>query len=155
MISLVVEIIEEGGFAVEGWFALSFYFDGDMNFGLADAPQVLNVAEYCFRANAAACDDGLAEAHIVHAVVDQHLDVAHVDNLVPHIGQQRQCQIAVGNGAPVGTFHLRTRWIYMYPLMVVGGIGEKVDAVLVYLHPFRYSQHLAEMRGELFVGVDN
>ena len=78
---------------------------------------------------------GLTEAHIRHTVVHQHLDVVHLDNLIPHIGQQTQRQVAVGNGRLVWTLLLGTSHVDMYPLMVQGCVSKQVDTILVNLQP--------------------
>ena len=57
----------------------------------------------------------------------------------PHVGQQRQRQVAVGNGRLIGAFLAGTLYVDVYPLMVQRGVGKQVDALLVDLEPLRLS----------------
>ena len=82
------EIVEEGCDALQSGLALTLNLDLELDFSLADTTQVLDVVQLGNQSYATACDNGLTEAHVVHAVVDQHLDVVNFDNLVPHVGQQ-------------------------------------------------------------------
>ena len=132
---LILEVVEEGGDAFEGGFALAFDFDGELDFGLADAAEVLDVVQLGGQSHAAAGDDGLSKAHVGHAVVDEHLDVVHLDDLIPHVRQQRQREIAVGDGRLVGAFTLCALHVDMNPLVVQGGVGKHVDALLVDQQP--------------------
>ena len=43
----------------------------------------------------------------------------------------------------------------MDPLMVEGGVGKHIDALLINEEPFTCSEFLAEMRGELVVRIDD
>ena len=47
------------------------------------------------------------------------------------------------DGAPVGALGLGALYIYMYPLVVEGGIGKLIDAVLVDSKPLRGTNFLA------------
>ena len=94
----VVEVVEEGGHTLEGRLAGIFDFDGELDFCLACTAQVDNRLERGDQTDAAVCDDGLSEAHLVHAVVDHHLQVVHLDDLVPEVGEQGEGEIAVCNG---------------------------------------------------------
>ena len=85
LFSSLHKIIEEGGNALEGWLALPLNLNGKLDFGLADATQILDVVELSDQSDAATSDDGLSETHVVHTVVHQHLDIVHLDNLIPHI----------------------------------------------------------------------
>ena len=146
------KVVEELGLALQGRLALSLDLDLEVDEGLADAAQVLDAFERGHEANLAARDDGHAEAHLVHAIVDHHLQVVDLDDLIPHVGQEREGKVAVGDGALVGTLLGGARRVYVYPLVVERGIGKAVDAVLVYLQPFGCAELLALVRpGALLV----
>ena len=98
MLVILVKIVKESSNTLEGRLALAFNLNGELDLCLADATQVLDAVQLGDQTDATACNDGLAEAHFIHAVVYQHLDVIDFDNLVPHIRQQRECQIAVCDG---------------------------------------------------------
>ena len=80
------EIVEEGCDALQSGLALALYLYLELDFSLADTTQVLDVVQLGDQSHATARDDGLSEAHVVHAVVDQHLNVVNFDNLVPPVG---------------------------------------------------------------------
>ena len=75
-------------------------------------------------------------------------------DLVPQVGNQRHRQVAVGDGAVIGTLDLGALHVHMNPLVVECGVGKHVDAVLVHGEPFAGSQLLAQMRGKIFVRID-
>ena len=123
--------------------------------GFAYAPQILNLVELGREADAGAGDDGNAEAHFVHAVVHHHFQVVHLDNLVPHVGQEREREIAVSDGVFVLAFLLGTLHIDVNPLMVERGIGKMINSLLVYFKPFRYTKRLAFVGGKFLKRVDD
>ena len=139
----LLEIIEEGGDTLQGRFALAFDFNFEGNTGLADAAKVLDALQRGRHADVATRDDGLSEAHFVHAIVDQHLDVVDLDDLVPQVGEQRKREVSVGDSALVRTLHFGSLRVDVYPLVVEGGVGKEVDALLVYLQPIGNTQLLA------------
>ena len=61
---------------------------------------------------------GLPVAHVVHAVVHHHLQIVHLDDLVPKHGQERECQVAVGNRLSEGAFLGSPFRVYVYPLVI-------------------------------------
>lgn len=154
-IRVSVEIVEEGGDALQSGLALSLNLDGEFDLYLADAAQVLDVVQRGGESHPAACDDGHAEAHLVHSIVDHHLQVVHFDNLFPQVGQQRERQIAVGDGALVWAFFFSALHVYVDPLVVEGGVGKFVDAFLVDGEPVAFAEFLTQVGGELLIGVDD
>ena len=153
--AVLLEVVEECGHAVECGLSLSFYLDAKLHTGLADAPQVFDAVERSDQADAAAGLDGLAKPHLVHAVIDEHGDVSHLDDLLPEVRQERECEVAVGDGAPVGTFLGRPLGIDVYPLVVECGVGKEVDALLGDLKPLRLAELLAQVGGKFVVGRDD
>lgn len=81
------------------------------------------------KTHATAGDNRLAEAHVSHAVVDQHLDIVDLNNLIPHVWQQTQRQVTMSNGALVRTLLFCALYIHMYPLVVECGISKEIDAI--------------------------
>ena len=98
--------------------------------------------EFCAQAQALSAEDGLAEFHLVNTVVNHHLQVVDLDDLVPQIGQEGEGQITVYDGALERAFLLGTFYVRVNPLMVQSGIGKEVDTFLVYLQIFRFAQGL-------------
>ena len=49
---LLVEVVEEGGDACEGWLACVLYLDSELNLRLSHAAQVLDGVEVCDEADA-------------------------------------------------------------------------------------------------------
>ena len=89
---------------------------------LTDAAQALDVMQFGDQPDFRTCDDRQTEAHLIHPIVHQHLDIIHLNDLVPHIGQQRQGQIPMGNGTLVLALLLGTLHIHVYPLVVEGSV---------------------------------
>ena len=79
------EIIQEGGDTFEGGLALSFYFDFKLDFGFADAANVADGMQFGNQSHTTSRHHGLSESHLVHAIVHQHLDVVHLNNLLPQV----------------------------------------------------------------------
>ena len=129
------KVVQERGHAFEGMLALTFNFDVKLHLGLANAAQVLYALQRSIQADALAAEDGLSEAHVVHAVVDHHLEVVHLNKLVPHKGKEREGEVAVGYGLLEGTFYGSTFWVNVNPLVVDCGIGKLVDALLGNFNP--------------------
>ena len=148
----LLEVVEEGGNALQGRFALAFNLNLKLHAGLADATQVLDAVERDHEAHATAYLDGLAEAHLVHTIVDEHGDIAHLEHLGPHIGQEREREITVGDGAPIRTLLGRAVGIDVDPLVVERGVGEEVDAVLIDEKPVGLAELLAKVGGKFVVG---
>ena len=142
---VLVEIIKEYGYAFESRLALAFYFYAEVDLRLACAAEVLNLVKLCYQANSAACDNRLAEAHVLDTIVNKHLDVLHLDNLIPEVWEYRECEIAVSYGRLVWTFGFSSLHVYVNPLVVESCVCKHVDAVLVYLQPFACAEHFAKM----------
>ena len=135
-ICLLVEVVEEGGDALEGRFALAFNLNLEVDFHLGNATEVLNIVELSGHAHTTSSDHRLTEAHLVHAIVHQHRDVVDLNNLSPKIWKNRKGEIAVSDGALEWAFLLSALHVHMNPLVVESGIGELVDTVLVDFEPF-------------------
>ena len=58
------------------------------------------------------------------------------------------------DGALVGALGLGALYVYMYPLVVEGGIGKLIDAVLVDGKPLRGTNFLAQVSGKLFIRIN-
>lgn len=84
----LVKVIKECRDARQRWLLLVFYLDGELDFHLADAAQVGYAVQCCHQAHTLAAQHGLAVLHLVHAIVYHHLEIVHLDDLLPHIGQQ-------------------------------------------------------------------
>ena len=80
------EIIEEGCNTLESRFALSFDLDFKLDFGFANTAEVADGMLFGGQTHSTSSDDGLSEAHFVHSIVDEHLDVVHLDDLLPQMG---------------------------------------------------------------------
>ena len=155
MVILFLEVIQERGDALQSGFALALDFHLEVNLGLADAAQVGDIVQLGDEAHAAAGNNRLAKAHLVHTVVDLHLQVVYLNDLVPQVGNQRHGQVTVGDGAVIGAFSLGTLHVHMDPLVVKRGIGKHVDTVLVNGEPLTGTEFLAQMCGKFFVRVDD
>ena len=80
---LLLKIIQEGGDAFEGGFALSFDFYFKFYLSFANAANITDGVQFGNQSHFTSCHHGLSKAHLVHAIVHQHLDVVHLDNLFP------------------------------------------------------------------------
>ena len=118
-------MVEEGSHACERRLLLALDFNLEGDDSLADSMDVGNVCQGRNQANALSAEYRLSEFHLVHSVVDHHLQVVHLDGLLPKMGEEAECQVAVGNGLSEGAF-LSTFGVHVNPLVVEGGIGEKV-----------------------------
>ena len=112
------KVIQEGGNAFQGRFVLAFNLYLELDARLADASQVLDAFQPRHQTNARIHEYRASEAHFVHTVVHHHLQIMHLNGLVPHVWQQRKCKVSVRNCGLVSTFFRRTLRIYVYPLMV-------------------------------------
>ena len=84
-LQVLFEIIQEGGDTFEGGLALSFDFDFKLDFGFADAANVADGMQFSSQSHTTSRHHGLSKAHLVHAIVHQHLDVVHLNNLLPQV----------------------------------------------------------------------
>ena len=84
-LQVLFEIIQEGGDTFEGRLALSFYFDFKLDFGLADAANVTDGMQFGNQSHATSRHNGLSKSHLVHTIVHQHLDVVHLNDLLPQV----------------------------------------------------------------------
>jgi hypothetical protein len=92
--------------------------------------------------------DGRHEAHGVDAVVHTHAHAVHAHRVLEERGDERQGEVAVGDGAPEGPV-LGGLDVGVDPLVVVGGVGEGVDAVLADEQPVADADLLADVLGQL------
>ena len=86
-IGLVIEEIEESGQSLESGLLSVFDFDNKLNLRFAGTSEVDDVVEIGNQSDPAPGDNRLSEFHLVHSVVNHHLEVINLDDLVPHIGQ--------------------------------------------------------------------
>ena len=148
---LLFEIVQECGETFEGLLLLVLDFEFKLDLSLADAADVGDVVKGCCETDTLTGKNRLSELHLIHSVVDEHLDVVHLNNLLPQMREEGKGEIAVSDGGLVGTFHLRTLGVNMYPLVVKRGIGKEVDTLLRDFEPFALTYHLAQMGGKLVV----
>ena len=118
MSASLFEIIQEGGDTFEGGLALSFDFDFKLDFGFADAANVADGMQFSDQSHTTSRHHGLSKAHLVHAIVYQHLDIVHLNNLFPQVGQQRKRKISVCDSALKLALLLGALHVNVYPLMV-------------------------------------
>ncbi len=149
-----VEVIKERGHTRESWLLLVLNLDGEFNFYLANAAQVGNRLELRGEKHTLTAKNGLTELQLVNALLLHHLQIVHLDDLFPHIGQQGEGEIAVNYSLTEGTI-LCAFFVNVYPLMVERGIGKKVDALLRHLHPVGSANDLAKMSTKLFVRIND
>lgn len=152
---LLIEVVEEGGDALEGRLALTFNFDFEIDFHFGNAAQILDIVQFCAHSHAATGDYGLSKLHFIHAVIHQHRNVVHLNDLLPKIGQHRECEVAVSDGALKWAFLLSALHVDVNPLVVESGVGKFIDAVLVDFEPFRNAQFFTQIRFKLFVGINH
>ena len=84
-LQVLFEIIQEGGDTFKGGLALSFYFNFKLDFGFADAANITDGVQFGYQSHATSRHNGLSESHLVHAIVHQHLNVVHLNNLLPQV----------------------------------------------------------------------
>src|SRR5690554_5613380 len=142
MFLLVEGVATDGVDDAAGAFAaLDFHGDADHHLYRA-VGQCLDLGDFTSAADARAYPDRRGKAHPVAAVVDAHLDVFHVHQLRQEVVDQRQGQVTVGDGAAERAgpgFHR----VHMDPLVVTGGLGKGIDALLVDDDPLGGAQALA------------
>ena len=97
----------------------------------------------------------LAELHLVHTVVDHHLKILHLNNLIPQAGQHRECEIAVSDGRLEWAFYCGTLCVNVNPLVVERSVSEQIDALLRELYIVRHAEVLAEICGKFMIAVDD
>src|SRR5690606_19316400 len=121
----------------------AFDFHGNADHNLHGAVgQTLDLGYFTGTTNTRADLDRGGKAHPVAAVVDAHLQVFHVHQLRQEVVDQRQGQVTVGDGAAERAgpgFHR----VHMDPLVVTGGLGKGIDALLVDGDPLGGAQALA------------
>lgn len=151
----LLEVVEECCDAGECFLGRLLYLDGKLDLYLGNAAQVLDRVEVGNEAYVLARLYCLAELHLVHTVVDHHLEVLHLDNLIPQAGQHRECEIAVSDGRLEWAFYCGTLCVNVNPLVVECGIGKHVDALLREFYIVGYSDVLAEQCGKFMIAVDD
>lgn len=151
---LLIEVVEEGGDALEGRLALAFNFDFEIDFHFGNAAQILDIVQFCAHSHAATGDYGLSELHFIHAVIHQHRNVVHLNDLLPKIGQHRECEVAVSDGALKWAFLLSALHVDVNPLVVECGVSKLVYALLRYMNVFALAQVGAFESFKVFVGLN-
>lgn len=104
----LIEIVEEGGNALQGLLGGTFDLNGKFDFRLCHSAQVGQRVQGSDQTEAVSGQDSLPELHLIDTIVDHHLQVVHLNNLIPEIRQQRQGQITVRDGRFEGALHLGT-----------------------------------------------
>ena len=148
-------MVEEGSHACERRLLLALDFNLEGDDSLADSMDVGNVCQGRNQANALSAEYRLSEFHLVHSVVDHHLQVVHLDGLLPKMGEEAECQVAVGNGLAKGTLGLGLLLIDMYPLVVEGGISEKINTFLIYNERVAAANLLTQEGEKVLVGLND
>jgi len=81
-------------------------------------------------------EHGLPEFHLVHAVVDHHFDVAHLDDLTPKVGKERKGQVTMHDGLAERPFFCFV-FVNVDPLVIERGVSKQVDTLLWHFKPVR------------------
>ena len=126
----LVEVVYEDGDAFDGFFACLLDVHGELDFCLYSAAEVGDAVEGGGEGEALAAEDGLTEFHLVNAVVDEHLDVLHINDLPPEIREDGEGEVTVCDGGAKLALGLCALCVNVYPLVVERGIGKHVDAFL-------------------------
>ena len=150
-----VEVVQESCDALKCLLLLVLYLDGKLYFGLYGAAKVGYRQKVGHKAYRLARLDCLTKLHLVHAVVDHHLEIVDLDDLVPKERKHRQCEITVGYGCLERTFNGSLLRTDMNPLVVECCVGKKVDTLLCQFHIVGNAYVLAKHCGKLFIIVDN
>src|SRR2546429_3977156 len=116
--------------------------DGDEHLGLDAALDVGDLHQLGTGADALPHEDGRDETHLVDAVVDRHREAFVPGDLGQEEAGQRQREVTVGDGAAERTF-LGPLDVDVDPLVVAGGLGERVDPLLGDLQPVAVAEVLA------------
>ena len=88
---------------------------------------------------------GRDEADLVGAVVHAARALGHLEQLRHHPREEREREIAVGDGLAARQLALGALDVHVDPLMVAGGLGELVDRGLVHRDPGRRAQRLPDV----------
>ena len=108
--------------------------DGHGDPGLHAALDLVGAGQLGPAPDAAAHRHRRREAGLVRAVVDAHRDVAHLEQVGEEGVDQREGEVAVGD-RPAERPVLGPLGIDVDPLVVAGGVGERVDPLLGDLQP--------------------
>ena len=152
---ILFEEIDEGGDAFEGCLAGFFDVDGEADAHADGATQVGECLHMGCHLNALSGEHRLPELHLIHSVVDKALQVVHLYDLSPEIGEEREGEVAVYDGLVERTLCLAAFLIDVYPLVVESCVGEHVDAVLVHLDVIAGTYFLTEECFKVLVAVDD
>lgn len=152
---ILLEEIDEGGDTLEGCLAGLLDVDGEADAHADGATQVGEGLHVGAESHALSGEHGLAELHLVHAVVDEALQVVDLYDLIPEVGQERECEVSVDDGLMERALCLAALLIDVYPLVVEGGIGKHINAVLIDLQVVAGAYFLSKIFLEIFVTVDD
>ena len=151
---LFVEVVNEHNcsFKRQFWAIFYLHFYGDAR--LDNAAQVGYREHIGVHTDETARENRLAELQFLNAVVYLHLQVPDIDNLLPVVGHQRSCEVAVGDGAVERRLHFGALNIGVNPLVVERHIGKLINHFLRNLLPVRGANLFALKGFQLFVVVD-
>ena len=97
----------------------------------------------------------LTELHLIHSVVNHHLQVIYLNNLIPQMRQHGEGEITVCNGTLKRTFGLGAFCVNVNPLMVQRCVGKEIDAFLRKFHILRNTDLLTYQLFKILVRIDN
>src|SRR5262245_50670792 len=146
-----LRVYEADRFGDAGRAVLAFDLDRDFVRHLHAGALGFGADQLLAGADAGADGHHVGEADFVRAVVDAAADAVDARDLGGEHRDQRERQIAVGDGAAGRQLALGALDVDMDPLMVAGRVSEFVDAVLVDLDPFADAELFADVLGD--VGV--
>lgn len=80
------EIVEESGETFESLLLLVLYLQFEFNLSFAYTSDVGNLVQRSCEAHSLPGEDWLAKFHLIHAIVDKHLDIVHLNDFLPEMG---------------------------------------------------------------------
>ena len=135
-------------------FFVAFRFDRHFPRELNSTVDRLDVLQHEATADPCADFHRRGEAHAVEADVDPHPTRLDRDRRVHQLGQQRQRQQSVRDGAAERRLARRAFRIDVDPLAIVGRNGKVVDALLVAGPPLGDGDLGADFRCEIARGIE-
>ena len=113
-----------------GWLVGSLDLDGDPDHHLHSALHLVDADDLAATADPAVDTDRRWEPHLVEPDVHPHGRAVHGEELRKEQVDQRQREVAVGDGCAVGGLRRGPLDVDVDPLVVARGVGEQVDLVL-------------------------
>lgn len=98
----LIEVVQENSHTFEGFLLLALNLDGKLDFGFGHTAQIGQRLQIGHQTDALTRKNSLSELHLLHAIVDHHLQVVHLDDLAPQVRQHRKSEIPVRDGAVEG-----------------------------------------------------